>query len=193
MHTIRLRDHTAHVRLSDLLRGASPKVMEAAAAILLARLYRRPAPRDLMAAYREFSLAHGTRRRLKRVRRARARPLTSGPRGRFHDLAPLFARLNQRYFSGRLHQPRLGWSVREWRAQLGCFDPGLDQIAINSHLDRAKVPSFVVEYVLYHEMLHLKHPVRAARCGLEAHSARFRREEKRFASYDRARRFLNRL
>jgi hypothetical protein len=127
------------------------------------------------------------------MRRSRARPLTSSPRGRFHDLASLFAQLNQRYFSGRLHQPRLGWSMRGWRAQLGCFDPGLDQIAINRRLDRASVPSFVVEYVLYHEMLHLKHPLRAARCGLEAHSLAFRREEKRFNWYDRARQFLDDL
>jgi predicted metal-dependent hydrolase len=80
-----------------------------------------------------------------------------------------------------------------WRTQLGCFDPGLDQIVINARLDRAGVPQFVVEYVLFHEMLHVKHPMRAASCGLQAHSAEFRREEKRFTGFDRARRFLARL
>ncbi len=190
MHTIRLREDAAQVRLSDLLRGAPLAVLEAAAALLLARLYRRRAPRDLLEVYRRFTLAHGTRRNVQRIRRARGRRLKRGPRGQFHDLAPMFARLNRQYFRGRLPRPVLGWSAQAWRAQLGCFDPGLGQIVLNTRLDRAGVPAHVVEYVLDHEMLHVKHPLRAASCGLQAHSARFRREEKRFGDYERARRFL---
>jgi len=192
-HTIRLREDVAHVRLSDVLREAPLEVLEAAATILLARLYRRRPPRDQLEAYRNFALARGTRRRVLRVRRKRARRGATGERGKFHDLARLFARLDRQYFSGRLHRPLLGWSTRAWRAQLGCFDPGLDQILINPRLDRAEVPAFVVEYVLFHEMLHVKHPLRAASCGLQAHSAEFRREEKRFLECERARRFLMRL
>ncbi len=193
MHTIRLRQDAALVRLSDLLREAPLVVVEGAAAILLAQLYRRRAPRDLLEAYRQFTLAAGTRGRINRMRRSRGRKLQGSPRGKAHDLAPMFARLNRRYFSGRLRCPRLGWSGRALRRQLGCFDPGVDQIVMNMRLDRPEVPAFVVEYVLYHEMLHVKHPIRAASCGLQAHSAAFRREERRFAHFDRARRFLERM
>ena len=42
-HTIRLREDTAYVRLSDVLRDAPRLIVEAAAALLLARLYRRRA------------------------------------------------------------------------------------------------------------------------------------------------------
>ncbi len=193
VNTIRLREDTAYARLSDLLRTAPLPVLEAAAAILIARLYRRRPPPGLLKTYRNFSLARNTRRRVLRLRRARGRRLKSGHRGAFHNLSRLFAGLNRRYFSGRLHRPRLGWSSRGWRTQLGCFDPGLGQIVINSRLDRAKVPAFVVEYVLFHEMLHMKHPIRPASCGLQSHSAEFRREEKQFVGYGRARRFLARL
>jgi hypothetical protein len=192
-NTIRLREDAAQVRLSDLLRAAPLAVREAAAAILLARVYRRRTPRPLLEIYRNFSLAGSTRRRVLRARRMRGQRVQSRPRGRVHDLARLFGGLNRRYFAGRLQRPRLGWSARAWRTQLGCFDPGLDQIVINSRLDRAGVPAIVVEYVLFHEMLHVKHPMRAASCGLQAHSAEFRREEKRFAGDERARRFLTRL
>lgn len=192
-HTIRLRGDTAYARLSDLVRAAPLEVLEAAAAILLARLYRRRLPRQLAKAYRNFSLARGTRRRVQHVRSRRGRRVEGGTHGAFHNLAPMFTRLNRRYFSGRLRRPQLGWSARAWRAQLGCYDPGLDQIVMNARLDRANVPAFVVEYVLYHEMLHVKHPMRAASCGLQAHSAAFRREEKRYANYERARRFLSRF
>jgi hypothetical protein len=116
----------------------------------------------------------------------------TGPQGAVYDLAEMFAQLNRRYFAGRLHRPRLGWSTQTWRAQFGCFDPALDQIVMNRWLDRATVPAYAVEYVLFHEMLHVKHPLRAARCGLEAHSLEFRQEEKQYAHYARARKFLDR-
>jgi hypothetical protein len=193
VHTIRLRDETAYVRLSDILAGAPVSVMEAAAAILLGRLYRRRAPRELIEAYRHYSVARGTHRRVMATRLKRGRRNESGAQGDTHNLAPMFVALNRKYFRGRLHRPRLGWSKRNWRAQLGCFDPGLDQIVVNTRLDRAEVPPYVVEYVLYHEMLHVRHPIRVAACGLQAHSAAFRAEERRFAEYERAHKFLERM
>jgi len=189
-HTIRLREDTAHVRLSDVLQQAPRVVVEAAAAILLGRLYRRRPPEELLETYRQFSYARSTRRRLLTVRQRRARRMAHQPAGVHHDLAPLFDRLNQRYFENALPRPRLGWSSRVWRTQLGCFDPALNQIVINRQLDRQNVPEYVVAYVLYHEMLHQKHPIRFARCRRESHSAEFRREEKRFADYGRAMKFL---
>jgi hypothetical protein len=192
MHTIRLREEIAYVRLSDVLRGAPLAVFEAAAAILLARLYRRAVPRELLAAYRNYVATPRTRRRIARLRSGRGRIVKTGPCGAVYDLDPMFVRLNRRYFGGRLHRPRLGWSTRNWSSQFGCFDPALDQIVMNRWLDRALVPVYAVEYVLFHEMLHVKHPMRAARCGIEAHSREFRREETRYAHYARARRFLDR-
>lgn len=189
-HTIRLREETAFVRLSDVVRDAPMPVLEAAAGILLARLYRRRLPGDLAARYREYALARGTRMRLDSVRRRRARHTPDAPAGAHHDLAAMYARLNRQYFGGRLRRPRLAWSRTPWRRQLGIYDAALNRIVLSSRLDRPNVPTSVVEYVLYHEMLHVKHPVRRARCGLQSHSADFRREEKRFRHYEAARRFL---
>jgi hypothetical protein len=192
-HTIRLREQTAYVRLSDVMRSAPQSVLEATAALLLGKLYRRRLPAGLVETYRQFSYARATRTRLLRLRKQRARRSEHRPAGAHHDLAALFGALNVQYFGGTLEQPRLGWSVRAWSAQLGCFDPALRQILINRQLDRPEVPECVVAYVLYHEMLHVKHPMRFVRCRRESHSAEFRREEKRFAEYERAMKFLKRL
>ncbi len=89
-------------------------------------------------------------------------------------------------------RPQLAWSVRGWRTQLGCFDPALNQIVLNRRLDSGAIPEYVVSYVLYHEMLHQKHPMKFARCRRESHSPEFRREEKLFADYERAMKFLER-
>jgi hypothetical protein len=189
-HTIRLREDTAYVRLCDVMRFAPCAAVESAAAILLARLYRRRAPRELLETYRKFSYASSTRRRLLALRQERAHRTEHRPAGIYHDLAPMFDRLNRRYFHNALRHPRLGWSQRAWRTQLGCFDPALNQIVINGQLDRQKVPEYVVAYVLYHEMLHLKYPMKFARCQRQSHSAQFRKEEKKFADYQRAMKFL---
>lgn len=191
--TVRVREDTAYVRLSDALRDAPQSVVEAAAAILLGRLYRREPPKDLLEIYRRYSYARATRERLLRLRQSRARRMDHRPAGAHHDLTPLFARLNERYFQNALIQPRLGWSTRNWRSMLGCFDPALLQIVINRQLDQAVVPEYVVAYVLYHEMLHLKHPMKFARCRRESHSPAFRKEEKKFADYQRAMKFLDRF
>lgn len=192
-HTIRLRNDTAHVRLSDVLGYAPRTVIEAAAAILLGRLYRRRPPAELIETYRRFSYARSTRQRLLATRQRRARKMEHCPAGRHHNLEPLFEQLNSLYFQSELARPRLGWSSRVWRTQLGCFDPALGQIVLNSQLDREDVPQYVVAYVLYHEMLHLKHPIRFARCRRESHSRLFRAEEKAFTDYARATRFLSRF
>jgi hypothetical protein len=189
-HTIRLREDIAHVRLSDVLGQAPTVVVEAVAAILLSRLYRRRPPAELVETYRQFSYAQSTRRQLLLLRQRRARRMEHKPAGKHHDLEPLFDRLNVGYFDRALPQPRLGWSTRAWRTQLGCFDPALNQIVMNRQLDQTGVPEYVVAYVLYHEMLHLKHPVRFVSCRRESHSSQFRQEEKRFAEYKPAMAFL---
>jgi len=169
-HTIRLREEVAIVRLSDVMRGAPLLIFEAVAAMLLARLYRRKLPREFLTKYRSFTSARNTHSRLLALRRHRGRRVAERPRGEVHDLAPLFEELNH-----------------------GCFDAALNQIVISGDLDRHTVPKHVVEYVLYHEMLHLKHPLKFSRCRLQAHTPQFRVEEKRFSHYDQARRFLSRL
>src|SRR5580658_10980663 len=67
VHTVRLREDVAHVRLSDALRGAPLPVIEAAAAILLARLYRRETPQELVVLYRGYTSSAATRRRIAKL------------------------------------------------------------------------------------------------------------------------------
>jgi len=190
-HTLRFRKGIARVRLSDLLRGAPLGVLEAVSALLLSRAYRLQPPSELVGLYRRYSQSAGLRRRLAKVRRRRCQPVFRY--ADHYDIAPIFEALNRRYFDGGLRRPRLGWSTRSWRSQMGSFDPAIGRIVLNRRLDRPDVPRFVVEYVLYHEMLHVKHPGQLARCGLRVHSAAFRVEEKRFAHYAEARRWLEQV
>jgi Protein of unknown function DUF45 len=191
--TIRRRGEVFFVRFSDLLRRAPINVLEGAAALLLARVYRRRTPRALVKPYVEYARSDRTRGRISSMRRSRVRLNPAVPQGRHHDLAALFEQLNGKYFAGSLQRPVIGWSTRGWRRQFGCYDPGPNHILLNRRMDRPEVPQFVVEYVLYHEMLHVKHPTRRSGCSLISHSPQFRAEEKLFHQFAPARKFLDRL
>jgi hypothetical protein len=191
--TIRRRKEVFYVRFSDLLSRAPLEVLEGAAALLLARVYRRRTPRAIVKPYLEYARSDRTRTRISSMRRSRVRPKQSAPEGKHHDLTALFDRLNGKYFAGLLERPNIGWSTRGWRRQFGCYDPGPNQILLNRRMDRPEVPQFVVEYVLFHEMLHVKHPTRRSGCSLISHSPQFRAEEKLFHEFEPARKFLDRL
>jgi Protein of unknown function DUF45 len=191
--TIRRREDVVFVRFSDLLQRAPLPVLEGAAALLLSRVYRRKAPRSLVDPYLTYARSNRTRSRIGRMRRGRARLASTGPQGRHFDLDQMFVRLNEKYFSGGLKRPHIGWSTRSWRRQFGCYDPGPNQILLNRRMDHPGVPQVAVEYVLYHEMLHVKHPTRRSGCSLVSHSPEFRAEEKLFDDFVRARRILDHL
>src|SRR5260370_1028156 len=191
--TIRRREEVVDVRFSDLLRRAPLAVLEGAAALLLARVYRRKAPRALTEPYLDYARSDRTRSRMNRMRRGRVRLTATSPRGEHFDLEGLFEQLNAKYFAGQLRRPHIGWSTRSWRRQFGCYDPGPNQILLNRRMDRPGVPTCAVEYVLFHEMLHVKHPTRRSGCSMVSHSKEFRAEEKRFTQSERARRVLDRL
>ena len=191
--TIRRRQDVVYVRFSDLLQRAPLAVLEGAAALLLSRVYRRKAPRALVESYLNYARSNRTRSRISRMRRGRVRLASTGPRGRHFDLEKMFGELNEKYFAGNLQRPHIGWSTRSWRRQFGCYDPGPNQILLNRRMDHPGVPRVAVEYVLYHEMLHVKHPTRRSGCSLVSHSPEFRAEEKLFTDFARARRILDHL
>ena len=189
--TIRRREEVMYVRFSDLLHRAPLPVLEGGAALLLSRVYRRRAPRAVVEPYLQYARSHRTRGRISQMRRGRVRVPQVDPRGRHFDLSSLFDTLNAKYFGGALQRPQIGWSVRSWRRQFGCYDPGPNQILLNRRMDRPGVPACAVEYVLFHEMLHVKHPTRRSGCSLVSHSREFRGEEKQFVEFEKARRVLD--
>ena len=191
--TVRRRDVEMIVRFSDLLQRAPMPVLEGAAALLLGKIYRRRTPRALVAPYNEYAKSHRTRQRIQNMRSGRVRHPSLHATGRHFDMNAMFDDLNERYFAGTLPRPHLGWSTRGWRRQFGSYDPGPHQILLNKRMDRPEVPRYVVEYVLYHEMLHVKHPTRKSGCTLLSHSPEFRAEEKLFPEFERARKALDRL
>jgi predicted metal-dependent hydrolase len=192
-NTIRLRQGKLLVRLSDLLEGAPQAVLRAIAHILLAKMYRHPIDRVQAARYRKYLASHEIVRKTHLVRQIRGRKQLHSARGHFYDLDAVFEKLNTRFFYGLLARPRMSWSRTRTRRILGHYDPAHNAIVISRVFDQSAVPGYAVEYIVYHEMLHLKHPVRLRGSRRCVHSAEFQAEEKLFPQLAEANAFLKRL
>jgi predicted metal-dependent hydrolase len=192
-NTIRMRGGRLLVRLSDLLEGAPDAVLRAIAHILLAKMYRQPIDRGQAARYRKYVASHEIVRKTHLVRQMRGRKRLHSARGHVYDLDAIFEELNTRFFHGLMARPRMSWSPSKTRRILGHYDPAHNAIIISRIFDHFAVPAYVLEYVVYHEMLHLKHPVRLRGSRRCVHSAEFQAEEKLFPRAMEAEAFLKRL
>ena len=192
-HTIRLRSGRIYVRVSDLFGGAPENVHRALAFILVAKLLRRRTPQLHERIYRNYACQPEVLRASDLARRARGRKRLSSAQGRVYDLEKMFARLNRRFFGGELPQPALSWSQRRTRTILGHHDGAHETIVISKTLDSAEVPAWFVEFILYHEMLHIKHPARLINGRRFYHTKAFRAEEQRFPRYHEAQEWLDRV
>jgi predicted metal-dependent hydrolase len=192
-NTIRLREGRLLVRISDLLEGAPEAVLRAIAHILLAKMYRKPIDREHATRYRRYVSTHHMSEKAHLLRQMRGRKRITTARGHVYDLEEIFEDLNRKYFYGLMARPLMTWSTERARNRLGHYDPAHNAIVVSSVFDHPRVPRYVVEYIVYHEMLHLKHPVKLRGSRRCVHSTEFQAEENLFDRLDAAREFLKRL
>jgi hypothetical protein len=192
-NTIRLREGRLLVRISDQLEGAPENILRSLAHILLAKMYRRPVDRQHAARYRRYIASHSMLRQAHLIRQMRGRKHIRSARGHTYNLEVIFDDLNARFFHGLLARPLMTWGRERARNRLGHYDPAHNAIVISPIFDHSQVPLCAIEYIIYHEMLHLKHPVKLRNGRRCVHSAEFQAEEKLFHQLDAAKQFLKTL
>ncbi|MGC8551006.1 MAG: M48 family peptidase [Acidobacteriaceae bacterium] len=191
--TIRLREGHLRVSLSDLLEGAPEPILRAIAHILIAKLYRKPIDAGHARRYRRYTTSETMLRHSERIRQARGRKRISTPEGVHYHLEEVFESLNTRFFHGLLGRPLLTWSEHSARRLLGHYDPAHNTIMISRVFDRPNTPRYAIEYLMYHEMLHLKHPVKSRNGRRCVHPPAFQSDEKLFPQLELAKAFLKTL
>jgi hypothetical protein len=190
---VQWRNGRLEVRLADFFQGAPRTAIESLAHILAHKMFRRPPAVFHLQRYRRFLNAPEIRRQLHRVRQQRGRKYVSGAQGRHYNLLPMFEDLNLRFFHGLMSRPDLGWSRGASRSILGHYDPSHNAIILSRLLDSPAAPLLAVEYVLYHEMLHLRHPAEHHGHRRHVHTPAFRKDEKLFPRLGEAREALKTL
>jgi hypothetical protein len=192
-NTIRLSEGRMKLRLSDLLEGAPEPVLKAIVHILLAKIYRKPIDARHTSRYRRYVATHDMMEKAQQVRQIRGRKRLESPQGKYYDLDEVFETLNARFFHGLLGRPQMSWSGEQARHLLGHYDPAHNAIIISKVFDQARVPRLAMEYIVYHEMLHLRHPVTMRGGRRSVHGKEFRADENAFPQIEEARMFLKTL
>ena len=114
-------------------------------------------------------------------------------KGHVHDLDASFQRVNQQYFQGKIERPRIHWNRLLTSGKMGHYQTVSDTVMISISLDQPGVPEYVVDYVMYHELLHKKHGSKIINGRRYAHTPTFRQDEQQFKQYESAKNFLDKL
>jgi predicted SprT family Zn-dependent metalloprotease len=151
MITVRWRNGSCAIRLHQMFLDAAEDVLRALSAFI-----RRPSVRQKNI-LRAFIKNHEEKIRVGEVPGKPRNPRLH-PEGKHVDLRGCFQRLNEIYFGGRLGCA-ITWGTRKRgrrprTIRLGSYCPDKRIIRIHPVLDSSAVPAYVIEDVIYHEMLH---------------------------------------
>jgi len=192
-HTIRIRDRKVIVRVSHYFEDQPERVIEAVGHILLRKLLRmRPLRQEVelcRAAERDLEDRVATREP-KEFHPILGNHHFVRPYGNVHDLKEMMERLEARFFPGQLEGVPVFWSARKVRGYWGKYFQNPARIVLNRRLDSPRVPGYVIEAVLYHEMLHHVLGIPVINGRRRPHSRRFREAERRYPLYEEAEKFL---
>lgn len=112
-------------------------------------------------------------------------------KGEVYDLQAIYNKLNRQYFGGKL-QLKIAWFGKHrqrTRSQVtfGLYHDQLKLVKINRILDGLHIPDYVIEYVMYHEMVHSVCPGHFDERGHHrVHSKEFKAVEMRYHAYQEA-------
>ncbi len=192
-HVWRTSRGTIDLKLSDYVRDAPEHVLESLANYLLSRASGRKCPDGGSRAYLDYARSRELWTANREEYLARSRNLDLGGRGSVRDLDEVFDYVNSFYFSGRLEKPSLAWTVESPGRRLGFYFEALNILAVNKVMDADRVPRYVLEFVMYHELLHHVNAVDGRKVRRVHHTKSFREQEKLFRTYDEAEVWLRRL
>jgi predicted metal-dependent hydrolase len=104
----------------------------------------------------------------------------------------MFDDLNERHFDNKIEAaitwgPRTGRPRRRNSIKMGSYSVEDRLIRIHRSLDRAFVPRYFVEWIVFHEMLHQVHDIKVKNGRREFHSKAFMADEARFDRFEEAR------
>ncbi|MDB6081316.1 MAG: hypothetical protein JWO53_588 [Chlamydiia bacterium] len=111
--------------------------------------------------------------------------------GEFYNIQKIYEKLNRSCFDDSLHLS-ITWfghhlPKNRSRCSLGLYYDTLKLIKIHRLLDNSAVPEYVVEFVVYHEMLHAICPAYIDERGVHrVHGEEFKKREESFYSYKAA-------
>ncbi len=178
-HTVEWNAQKISARVSMHFKNAPRHILEILALILFSKVYHQKVQNQLRKIYRTYSqdlqrnLPVSPARSLERYQ----------PYGKYHNLEKIFRELNHTYFNAQIPVLKIGWSIKKSYRRLGFYDSSRKLLVISNIFDSKRVPEKVVEFLVYHEMLHIVIPERLGKSRRILHPPEFRRLEQAFPDY----------
>lgn len=111
------------------------------------------------------------------------------PKTKSHPvLEESFNRINEKYFYGLVETPNLEWGYPS-KTKLGSYDFKNDTITISKVF--SKLDPVLLDYIMYHEILHKKYKFKNKNGKNYYHGCEFRRKEKEFEGHREIEKLLN--
>jgi hypothetical protein len=111
--------------------------------------------------------------------------------GKHRSLDESFERVNSEYFKSQLEKPELCWSPVRARRILGSYQERYDRLIISRVFDSPHVPMYVLDFLMFHELLHKFLGIGRRNDGKRLmHGREFREIERSFKYFDQAEAFL---
>ncbi|HLD34005.1 MAG TPA: hypothetical protein VJB66_04725 [Candidatus Nanoarchaeia archaeon] len=161
---IQLRNNQITFRLSREWNDVDPDIVKGLFQFLFVKLFRGKQSTFSINLYHSF---------LKKV------PVYTERKESDDYLTVSFGRVNERLFFGTMDQPTIVWGQESTRT-LAHYNLHTDTIVVSTIFKHAPVQ--LLDYVMYHEMLHKKHQFVARGTRNHFHTAEFRADERKFGN-----------
>ena len=175
--TARWIDNAYHIRLHHMFLEASDEILEALAKYIMGRPKIASKKIDIFIRENEYKIRKSPNPTTKRNSKYLSK-------GKYFDLGEIYKELNQRYFDNQI-DCKITWGnrrrlKRQKSVRLGSYSYHTKTIRIHPTLDRSFVPDYVVDNVVYHEMLHALVGIKSENGRNYSHHRQFRELEKRY-------------
>lgn len=176
--------------VTDYMEPASPELITDFAGCLLKRVGKRQKSEMYTERMKGWMLSDEFVAKNRPLYLRRSRNITCKPTGRVHDLHEGLERLKAAGLVQPTRDPFMTWTKRPNLQRLGYTSVLMNVVAISSAMDDDRVPEYVSDYVLYHEMVHISDGLRSSG---SYHDSEFHRRERMFPQWREAEVWLKRL
>ena len=178
------------LRISDYLAGAPEPVLISLMGTISNMIARKPFVYE--EEYTEWVTSDEFPLRNRETYLRRSKNLSRTPAGKVYNIVDSVDRLLDMGLlkPADIDNSFFSWTVRPNVGRIGFCSTMMKVVGISSALDDPSTPEYVLDYVVYHESLHLRQGYRPQK---RAHDSDFRREERAFPRYREAERCLRGL
>lgn len=192
-HTWTRAGRRANFKISDYLENAPDEVLGSLGIYLVSRAFGKDCGRDLRMAYIAYASSSEMWEAARDRYLGRAKNLSFEVKGRSRNLRTVFDYVNSYYFCRKAPEPTLAWVSESPRRRLGYYFEPLRILATNRSLDSDTVPRYVLEFVVYHELLHHLRAGDGQALRRVHHTKEFRAQERGFLHFDEAEGWLRKI